>query len=146
MERLTYDLNEDVSATMMRRARCLHEARYSTDASSNLIMITMELESYTKQTKKSQDLDLNTVISSRQQLRILWRLWSWIDRVEKLCLRSEGDSVIDERRLPARGLQDAGVMKLLRMDIADSAQITTFDKSELSPLFNRNVFDSPMRR
>ena len=144
MERSTFDLYEDVSATMMRRARCLHAARYSTDAGSNLQLISTEVQSYQKKLhNKKHDNELGMMIASREQV---FRLWSWIDRVEKLCVRSDFDSVIDERRLPARGLIDAGVLKLLRMDVVDSDEVTTFDKSSMSLLFNRNIFDSPMRR
>jgi|AntRauTorckE5430_2_1112549.scaffolds.fasta_scaffold05255_3 hypothetical protein len=143
MERYAFDLAEDISATMMRRARCLHvAARYSTDVSSNLKMISLELESLRSQINASEDLNLYSIISSREQL---WRLWSWIERVEYLCSRSESDVVIDERRLPARGLQDAGILKLLKMDLPGS-EVTTFETSSVSPLFNRDVFDSPMRR
>lgn len=145
MERSTFGLYEDVSATMMRRARCLHAARYSTDAGSNLQLISTELQAYQeeKMQNKKTDNELDMIIASREQI---FRLWSWIERVERLCGRSDFDSVIDERRLPARGLIDAGVLKLLRMDVADSDEVTTFDKSSMSPLFNRNIFDSPMRR
>lgn len=143
MERYTFDLSEDISATMMRRARCLHIARYSTDASSNLKMIQLELESLRSQIKTTGDLDLNLIISSREEL---WRLWSWIERVEHLCSRSESDRIVDERRLPARGLQDAGIVKLLKMDVPGSDEFTTFETSSISPLFNREVYHSPMRR
>jgi hypothetical protein len=105
-------------------------------------MISLELESLRSQINASEDLNLYSIISSREQL---WRLWSWIERVEYLCSRSESDVVIDERRLPARGLQDAGILKLLKMDLPGS-EVTTFETSSVSPLFNRDVFDSPMRR
>jgi hypothetical protein len=143
MERLSHDLFEDISATMMRRARCLHFARYSTDATSNLKMIHSELESIHKQVNTSEYLNLEPVISSREQL---WRLWSWIERVEQLCARMESDAVIDERRLPARGLHDAGILKLLKLDVPGSDEISTFETTISSSVFNRDIFDSPMRR
>ena len=138
MESTTYDIHEDVSKVMMRRARCLHEARYSTDVSSNLQMISMELQSIRQQTNNIEDVNLDTTIYSREQL---WRLWSWIERIEDLCSRNEKDAMVDERRLPAKGLQDAGVLGLLKMDTVDSDE-----RSMKSPLFNRNIYDSPMRR
>lgn len=145
MESTKFDIHEDISKVMMRRARCLHVARYSTDASSNLQMISMELESIHKETSKVVDYNdmLNATISRRKQL---WRLWSWIERVEGLCGRNDNDSMIDERRLPARGLQDAGLLRLLRIDSASNDEVTAFDRSTMSPIFNRNTFDSPMRR
>merc|ERR1712003_399319 len=38
MENKIRDPNEDISSTMMRRARCLHATRYSVDAATNLQM------------------------------------------------------------------------------------------------------------
>ena len=145
MESTKFDIHEDISKVMMRRARCLHVARYSTDASSNLQMISMELESIHKETSNVVDYNdiINATISRRKQLR---RLWSWIERVERLCGRKDNDSMIDERRLPARGLQDAGLLRLLRIDSTSNDEVTAFDRSTMSPIFNRNTFDSPMRR
>ncbi len=149
MDRISYDVGEDFSATMMRRARCLHITRYSTDPSANLEMISFELKAFRAQLEKqtticpiSERLDsLSSLIASREQL---YRLWSWIDRVEKLCFRSNVE--MDERRLPAKGLQDAGILRLLKMDVNSGNELTAFEKTSLSPLFHRNVFDSPMRR
>lgn len=145
MEKNTFDITEDISATMMRRARCLHVARYSTDASSNLEMISREIHTIRTERNLNGNLEYTSLISSCEQL---WRLWSWIDRVEQLCARKEKDIniAIDERRLPAKGLHDAGLLSLLRMNKKDAEDVSTFDKSTLSPLFNRKIFDSPMRR
>jgi len=147
MEIMSYGAQEDISATMLRRARCLHASRYSTDPSSNLEMISIELKSFRSEEGTQRQIEGNSdslkdAIASREQL---YRLWSWIERVEKLCFRNDFE-VIDERRLPAKGLRDAGILKLLKMDLIHSDEITTFDKSSMSSLFNRNVFDSPMRR
>lgn len=145
MENNTFDITEDISATMMRRARCLHVARYSTDASSNLEMISREIHTIRTERNLNGNLEYTSLISSCEQL---WRLWSWIDRVEQLCARKEKDIniAIDERRLPAKGLHDAGLLSLLRMNKKDTEDVSTFDKSTLSPHFNRKIFDSPMRR
>ena len=139
MESTSYDIQEDVSQVMMRRARCLHVARYSTDASSNLQMIDLELKTIREQTKHdSDDVNLETTIYSREQL---WRLWSWIERVEELCNRSEEDLLGDERRFPAKGLRDAGILEVLKIGTVDKDE--SFIKS---PLFNRNIYRSPLRR
>jgi hypothetical protein len=134
MESTSYEIDDDISKVMMRRSRCLHIARYSTDASLNLRMISEELKSIREQKSDVENPDLSRTISSLQRL---WRLWSWIERVEDLC--SDGDK--DERRFPSRGLQDAGMLNLLRMNMVDSGEMAI-----ASPLFNRDIFDSVMRR
>jgi WD repeat-containing protein mio len=143
MESSEFTIDEDISATMMKRARCLHSSKYSTDAESNLELISKELDSYIykfKNVDKDVNLDLFTW---REQL---CRLWSWVHRVETIIFRKNTPSVIDERRLPAKSLIDAGALKVLKFDQPNSDEITTFDTSIMSPIFNRAIFDSPMRR
>lgn len=143
MENSDFTLDEDISATMMRRARCLHSSKYSTDAESNLEIISNELESYIHKFKDvTDDLTLD-LFTSRERL---CRLWSWVHRVETIIIRKNVPSVIDERRLPAKSLIDAGAFKVLKFDQPNSDEITTFDTSIISPLFNRAIFDSPLRR
>jgi hypothetical protein len=143
MENSKFCLDEDISATMMRRARCLHSSKYSTDAKSNLELISDELESYIHKFKNvTNDITLE-LFTSREQL---CRLWSWVHRVETIIFRKNVSSVIDERRLPAKSLLDAGAFKVLKFDQPNSDEITTFDTSNVSPIFNRAIFDSPLRR
>ena len=134
MEKLSYNPSEDISATMMRRARCLHLKRYSTDAASNLQMLSLEQEQSNEQYMH---------LPSLENLHLVW---SWIERVEQICFRNEMDSSIDERFWPAKSLCDAGVLHLLRLDVADIDEVTTFDSFSKSEVFNRNVYDSPLRR
>ena len=74
--------DEDISATMMRRARCLRVARYSMNTSSNIKMLSEDIPS----SESSSDAFL------------LIRLWSWIDRVESFCF--DGEEIEDMRDLP----------------------------------------------
>jgi hypothetical protein len=144
MEKTLYNPSEDISATMMRRARCLHMKRYSTDATSNLQMLSLEQEAFLamKEVNIESD-DENIHLTSLEHLHLLW---SWIERVEKLCFRNGNDSAIDGRFWPARTLCDAGVLHLLRLDVADIDEVTTFESFSKSVVFNRNVYDSPLRR
>ena len=66
---------EDISARMMRRARCLHESRYSTDASDNVRMLEEEKELILAQerqfhlTKIQQKKLLQSSSSSKESMR-----------------------------------------------------------------------------
>lgn len=68
--------DEDISATMMRRARCLHVTRYSMDTSSNITMLSQELPS------EGQSLD-------RERLLRLWYVPSFTRTQTKLCFVNE---------------------------------------------------------
>lgn len=144
METPAYKPSEDISATMMRRARCLHMRRYSTDATSNLQMLSLEQEAYLL--AKDESLGSSDTDRHLTSLEHLHLLWSWIERVENLCFRNSYDSAIDERFWPAKTLCDAGVLSLLRLDVDNIDEITTFDSSSKSEVFNRDIYDSPLRR
>jgi WD40 repeat protein len=115
--------NEDISATMMRRAGCLHVAKYSMAASPNIKMLASELSG-------SQGA------SSLTTTNPLLRLWRWIERAEALCSEPADDS-FDESNWPAKGLVDAGVLKLLELDegqsegqsYSDSLSCATYDSA-----------------
>ena len=62
------DEKEDISAIMMRRARCVHATRYAMDAAANIRLLLQEDEDGT-----------------------LWHLWTWIQRMELLILEEDGD-------------------------------------------------------
>jgi hypothetical protein len=144
MEKLAYDPSEDISATMMRRARCLHMKRYSTDAASNLEMLSLEQDAFLRaQEGNAESKVTGTHLTSLEHLHLVW---SWIERVENICFRSSIVSTIDERFWPVKNLCDAGVLHLLRLDVANIDEVTTFDSFSKSEVFNRNVYDSPLRR
>lgn len=157
-------LNEDISARMMRRARCFHASRYSTDARDNVRMLEEEKEKILaqehlhlssqknrSQSSSSSSKEFNDVIANINQLFHCWRL---IALVEHLSIDQRGSS--DNEMLnsddiaawPAKGLIDAGVLKLLRMsscDVPDESNNWMDTKNTSDTLFC-DVFDSPMRR
>lgn len=158
-------LTEDISARMMRRARCVHASRYSTDASDNVRMLEEEkgqilaqqmyyLSNNQKKKKSrhssSSSKEFNEVISNIDQLLHCWR---WITLVEYLSIdqRSNENEMglsNDITAWPAKGLVDAGVMKLLRMSSRDVPEEGNnwMDTKSTSDTLHCDVFDSPMRR
>eukprot|EP00551_Chaetoceros_affinis_P013408 CAMPEP_0203686416 /NCGR_PEP_ID=MMETSP0090-20130426/49049_1 /ASSEMBLY_ACC=CAM_ASM_001088 /TAXON_ID=426623 /ORGANISM="Chaetoceros affinis, Strain CCMP159" /LENGTH=839 /DNA_ID=CAMNT_0050555639 /DNA_START=488 /DNA_END=3004 /DNA_ORIENTATION=- len=143
-KRPTYSPFEDVSITMVRRARSLHNKRYSTDAASNLEMLTSEKEAFLAE--KEGDIGSNHELVHLRLLENLYSVWSWIERVENLCFvpgTGIDSGIVDERFWTAKTLCDAGVFRLLRLDEADIDDFETFSKSEV---FDRNIYDSPSRR
>ncbi|KAL7554763.1 hypothetical protein ACHAWF_018300, partial [Thalassiosira exigua] len=148
---------EDVSARMMRRARCLHESRYSTNAGDNVRVLEEEMESILSQEhirlrsqhQTSLSEDFKDMIFNSEQLI---RCWRWIALVEHLSIErggtDDGAHNPDDPPWPAKGLNDAGVMKLLRMssrDVADVSNNWMETKSTSDTLFCQ-VYDSPFRR
>ena len=127
MENSAMTSNEDISATMMRRARCLRAARYSMDTASNIKMLSEDIASG------------DSPIDALADTFSLLRLWTWIDRVEALCNAEDLD---DTFGWPAKGLLDAGVWQLLGFD----TDVSTADKVTFSETLACNVYDSPTRR
>ena len=119
--------NEDISATMIRRARCLRAARYSMDTASNIKMLSEDIASG------------DSPIDALADTFSLLRLWTWIDRVEAL---SNAEDLDDTFGWPAKGLLDAGAWQLLGFD----TDVSTADKVTFSETLACNVYDSPTRR
>ena len=120
--------DEDISATMLRRARCDRTHYYSTKARSNIEMLKAEDDSFQSLNKRQ-----------------LCRMWSWIERIEKL---SSIDLSNSERQYwPTRGLQDSGVLRLLRLE-QNKSGLKLEDKASSieSDLFSYRVYDSEQRR
>ena len=158
-------LTEDVSARMMRRARCFHASRYSTDASDNVSMLEEEREKILAQEllhlRSSQNRDKKSLPKSSKDffevisnIDRLLHCWRWIALVENLSIdqrgSDEGGHPHSDHLVawPAKGLTDAGVLKLLRMssrDVADEGSSWMDNKSTSETLFC-DVFDSPLRR
>ena len=115
--------DEDISATMMRRARCLRVARYSMNTSSNIKMLSEDIPS----SESSADAFL------------LIRLWSWIDRVESFCFDAE--EIEDGFRWSAKSLMEAGVWRLLNIDSDSNEDVSLFSEA-----LSCNIYDSPARR
>jgi len=142
-------INEDISARMMRRAKCFHASQHSSDSKNDIRQLLEEEKeqilaqahlhlSQNKNTSKSNEL--NQTISNINQLLQCWR---WIDSVESLCL----DEMENTER-PGTGLIDSGVLNLLRMTSRDVQDVnnTRMDTKSVSETLHCDVFDSPMRR
>lgn len=130
MESPTIDTEEDISATMMRRARCLHVAKYSMDTASNVKMLRSEAS-------QLPEIDMN-------RIRLL-RVWRWVQRVERMCLDYSngsgswydgGTGSAPNGAFAAKGLVDAGPMRLLlespnedTEEHAESLLCTTYDSA-----------------
>jgi hypothetical protein len=72
----------------------------------------------------------------------LLRLWSWIDRVESLCAESE--DLEDASLWPAKGLLNAGIWRLLRMD--EQEYDGEEDQLSFSEELSIKTYESPARR
>ena len=141
MEGKVFIATEDISARMMRRARCLHSKRYSTDALANVKMLEGENKQLHSQRSQTSKLDFDASLSNINQLA---RLWRWVALIEDLCRleQREDDNVSSNNSslnfssshsgfiaedLPwtARGLMDAGILKLLRMSSRDGPEVSS---------------------
>lgn len=132
MESPTVHNAEDISARMMRRAKCSQPARYSMDATLNIQMLV------TQELKDGDGVDeSNGMLPST---RTLIRLWSWIERIEKLC--SHGST----EKWPAKGLADSGVLALLQLDKTPTDASLGDDAVAFDEHLSCNTYDSPFRR
>ena len=95
MESLKIRSDEDISATMMRRARCLHVAKYSMDTASNIKLLSED------------GLVANGSGEVSPIRESLLRLWTWVDRMESLIAEEDGT-------WPVQSLVEAGASSLLR--------------------------------
>jgi len=126
---------------MRERARSLHQAQYSTDASINIQMLSTE-----EKINKSI-FHANVAEGSQFSRESLLRLWSWITCVEEnLCSKRDVDHATSENFHPARGLIDAGTLKLLQMEQVESGDRAIVDTCSNAPSLNCEMFDSPVRR
>lgn len=125
---------EDVSARMMRRAKCSRTARYSMNAALNLQMLSEEED------------ELGDMVDSQGMLppiQMLIRLWSWIERIERFCNQRE---MYGTEKWPGKGLADSGVMRLLQFDQEVSDNTTHKDAVVLDEALSIDVYDSQQRR
>ena len=120
MESLLIRPDEDVSATMMRRARCFHVARYSMDTNSNIKLLSED------GLVAASD---NEVSPTRESLL---RLWIWVDRMESLFVDDDGS-------LPVQSLVEAGASFLLQ-------NVPGEETVNFSDTLACSVFTSPSRR
>lgn len=136
MENPVVQVDEDISARMMRRAKCSRAARYSVDAALNLQMLSEE-QDVLGDDESSQDM--------LPSIRMLIRLWSWIERVERFCNNQR--VVYGAEKWPGKGLADSGVWRLLQLDRPSSDEGgANKDTVKLDEVLSLNVYDSPTRR
>jgi len=142
---------EDVSSRMMRRAICLHDVRYSTDAENNVIKLEEEKEQLFAQRRiqlsqarsEISDEDFSESLRNLEQLLHSWR---WIALIENLSAEQKGEENSDDF-FPAKGLIDAGVMKLLRMTSRETADNgSSPDNGSKSATLFCDIYDSPPRK
>ena len=161
-------VDEDISARMMRRARCLHSYRYSTDVFANIKMLEGEKEQLLSQHHMCEHetynkLAFDQTLSNIDQLTHLWR---WVALIEDLCCaeQRDGDDTMNSNTMnvsnshseyafedpswTAKSLLDSGILKLLRMSSRDSPEDNTnwMDNKSTSEALYCDEFDSPMRR
>ena len=154
---------EDVSARMMRRARCLHAFRYSTDPRDNVRLLEEEKDQFAARRRKHAPTEFDQ--GSNDVDRLL-RCWRWVALIESLCIEQRGGAddnasagnpnfannaggYDDLPSWPAKGLIDAGVFKLLRMSgRGDPGEYgcNGMDDKSTSDAFLCDVYDGPSRR
>eukprot|EP00563_Minutocellus_polymorphus_P004797 CAMPEP_0181040406 /NCGR_PEP_ID=MMETSP1070-20121207/11030_1 /TAXON_ID=265543 /ORGANISM="Minutocellus polymorphus, Strain NH13" /LENGTH=1149 /DNA_ID=CAMNT_0023118411 /DNA_START=133 /DNA_END=3579 /DNA_ORIENTATION=+ len=135
---------EDVSATMMRRAKALHSVRYSMEAGANLDVLREEKKASAVGSNTPDPFlkdGTNTVDDPKNEELI--RVWKWIERVEGLCSAETGQM---GEEWYAKGLVDAGVYRLLRMDTSSSSSSSAGDTVSKSSSFGCNIYASSRRR
>ena len=136
MDRSTKNARDDISALIIKRARYLHSSRYAMDAKSHLDLLEKETRDELSNSAGGMD------VSRREDLT---RLWRWVERVESLCAERDDTGGTDELPpWPAKGLIDAGVYRLLRLNTEESNDylLDTVTKSEA---LGCNLYDSPLR-
>ena len=129
MEKLMCSPSEDISATMMRRVRCLHKNRYSTDATSNLQMLANDQDTLLR-LKNDNSKRNDHCEYYLEQLEHLRTTWSWIERTERTENSYEGPHV--------KTLLHTGVFELLKTQLEEG-------KPEKKKVYNLPVYDSPSR-
>lgn len=128
---------DDVSAVMMKRARCIQTASYSMDPESNIELLCRELSMDGRWINQAQSVNYSN--------RDLLRLWSWIDRVEALSFQDVED-LDDENIWTAKGLLDAGTCQLLGLELDTEDNPDNHSEVGISETLGCNVYDSITRR
>lgn len=122
---------EDISCTMMRRARCSNKWKYGLDTKANIALLTEET-----------NLNVSFIrdVNQASQSYGLLSVWTWIDRVEGLFAENVREDNWDEsggnNYWSSKSIHDSGVWKLLQLEtgiesetqnISESLCYTTFD-------------------
>jgi hypothetical protein len=172
MEGVDQIWEEDVSSRMMRRARCFHANKISTDALDNVRILEEERERILAEEhsnlivsgRESGAESLQSSPSSKKFVKTISNIdqllhcWRWIGLVENLSIDQRGNTEFNEAVPPpdditswfAKGLVDSGVTKLLRMSNRDAHDDGNgnwmMDTMTTSDTLFCDVFDSPLRR
>lgn len=125
---------EDISATMMRRARCVQTNPYSMNPEVNIKLISREIEN-------EETMDQNSLSSyPKYSNRALLRLWGWIERVESLSFQEIDDAEQDVRI--TKDLLNLGVIQILTMNTQKYSDNNKGDEqSTISEVFGCNIYD-----
>lgn len=139
MEKTTVSTGEDdISAVMMQRARCVQASAYSMNPESNIKLLSREVSMEGRSITESS--------AGNYSKRDLLRLWSWIDRVEALSFQDVED-LDDENVWTAKSLLDAGTWQLLDLEAnSPESKEESYVEVGLSETLGCNVYDSATRR
>jgi hypothetical protein len=141
MEKILISTKEDdISAIMMKRARCLQTSAYSMNPELNIKLLSREIA-------LEDDAEVSTATTVNYSNRELLRLWSWIDRVESLSFEDIED-LDDDNVWTAKSILDSGAWHILGLDSRKSGNdnVETNTEVNISETLDCNVYDSPTRR
>ena len=166
---------EDISSKMMRRARCLHTTKYSTDAIDNLRTLEEEKERILAerahllllergaerlQSSSSSSSSMTKFADCISQIDQLLNCWRWIVHTESHSIddqRAGSNTEISDGMVPHPPPSDdnitallvkgrIGVLKLLRVNNHDYHDDDNMDSKTMSDTLFCNIYDSPLRR
>jgi len=150
--------SEDISSKMMRRARCLHTTKYSTDAMDNLITLREEkerilLERDAETLQSSSSSSMTKFAECISQIDQLLNCWRWIVHTESLSIDQRAGNIteINEGMVPSDDITALlakgriGVMKLLRLNNHDYHD-DDMDCKTMSDTLFCDIYVSPLRR
>jgi WD40 repeat protein len=132
---------EDISATMMRRARCLQTNPYSMNPERNIKLMSQEVASEELHHEWNKS---SISLLPKYSNRALLRLWGWIERVESLSFQDVDDTDDDPRMI--RDILSAGVLQLLNFQKDGGNDAMGKEQMFYSETLAWNVYDSVSRR
>ncbi|KAL3910619.1 MAG: hypothetical protein SGARI_002033 [Bacillariaceae sp.] len=141
MEKTTISTKEDdVSAVMMKRARCVQTSPYSMSPEMNVKLLSREIALE----GDSEDNGSNRVNYNNRELL---RLWSWIDRVESLSFEDMED-LDDDNTWTSKSILDSGAWHILGFNSQRHVDGTVETDTEVmfSETLGCNIYESPTRR
>jgi hypothetical protein len=122
--------DDDISATMMRRSRCVRAAKYSLDPAQNIKMLL-------------EDQPFAAHEGTNCRVSVL-RVWEWIERLEQLTAGESEEMLPEPVKWSTMTLVTAGVWNLLRLD--QTSDNVFHEVENPSEDLGGATFDSPGRR